>query len=184
MFPLQLRPNLKLRVLEPRMADEVFAMVDANRQHLRPWLPWVDKTNSVDDTKAFIDKCMKQLGENNGIHCGIWLDEKYVGGIGMHYIKWEARRTELGYCLAESAQGRGIMTECCRAVIDHCIGTWNLNRIEIRAVPANRRSCAVAERLGFKLDGVLRDVALLHDKFVDLAVYSLLAREWKSHPPR
>ena len=60
---------------------------------------------------------------------------------------------EIGYWLAEHHAGRGVMTRCCLAVIDYGIGELGLHRIQILADALNRRSRAVAERLGFTLEG-------------------------------
>jgi len=43
----------------------------------------------------------------------------------------------------------------------------------------NTRSRAIAERLGFRLEGVHRDAEWLYDHFVDLACYAMVARDWK-----
>lgn len=51
----------------------------------------------------------------------------------------------------------------------------NLNRIELRCAAGNEPSKRVAERLGFALEGVLRQDEYLHDLFVDQHVYGLLA---------
>ncbi|MDR4191123.1 GNAT family N-acetyltransferase, partial [Bacillus pseudomycoides] len=51
--------------------------------------------------------------------------------------------------------------------------------IEIRWGVENQNSRAIPGRLGFKLDGVMRDEEWVYDHFHDLTVYSLLASEWK-----
>jgi ribosomal-protein-serine acetyltransferase len=98
-----------------------------------------------------------------------------IGHIG---IDWTHRSTALGYWLAEKHQARGFMTMACRAYVEHAFGKLGLNRVEIRAATENHRSRAVPERLGFKLEGVVRDAEWLYDRYVDHAVYGLLARDW------
>jgi ribosomal-protein-serine acetyltransferase len=66
------------------------------------------------------------------------------------------------------------MTECCRAFIAHAFETWKLNRITIECATENTRSRGVPERLGFKLEGVVRQSEWLHDRYVDHALYGLL----------
>jgi ribosomal-protein-serine acetyltransferase len=66
------------------------------------------------------------------------------------------------------------MTPSCRAVVDHLFGTVDLHRLTIRCAAENQRSRAVAERLGFTLEGISRDAEWLYDHFVDHAVYGLL----------
>jgi len=71
------------------------------------------------------------------------------------------------------------MTLAVRALIDHAFGAWELHRVMIQAGVGNARSRAVAERLGFTLEGVLREAErYLDGRYIDLAVYGLLASEW------
>ena len=97
---------------------------------------------------------------------------------GFHGVSWVHRSTELGYWLAESAQGRGTMTRAVSTLVDHAFSTWRLNRVAIRAAVDNRRSRAIPERLGFRREGVLRQVERVGGRFVDHVVYAILAEEW------
>jgi ribosomal-protein-serine acetyltransferase len=178
MFTCRVDPSLEMRLWEEHHADELFTVVEANRYHLRTWLTWADRTAGPDDTRAFIRKALEQFARHDGFHAGIWLDGRIIGGIGLHAINWNNRKTEIGYWLAESAQGRGVMTRSCRAVVSHLISELRLNRVEIRCATENLRSRAVPRRLGFREEGVLRQAELLYDRYVDHAVYSMLAGEW------
>ena len=71
------------------------------------------------------------------------------------------------------------MTRTVRRVCDELFSKWNINRIEIRAEPANGPSRAIPERLSFKLEGTLRQHAARGDGFADLMLYSMLKSEWK-----
>ncbi len=70
------------------------------------------------------------------------------------------------------------MTRACRALVDYAFAKLQLNRVEIRCATGNLRSQAIPERLGFTREGTLREGEWLYDHFVDLIVYSMLAREW------
>ena len=178
-----LSDELSLVLLEPRHAEPLFRTVDENRAHLRQWLPWVDDTRAPDNTLAFIRSTQKQFGANDGFQTALVVRGEIAGMIGHIGIQWQHRATALGYWLAETHQGRGLMTLACRAYIDHAFGELGLNRVEIRAATENRRSRAVPERLGFQLEGAVRDAEWLYDRFVDHAVYGLLAREWPGRAP-
>ena len=54
-----------------------------------------------------------------------------------------------------------------------------MNRIEIHCATENVRSRAIPEKLNFKLDGVLRQSEWRHTRFFDMAIYSMLAEEWR-----
>ena len=178
MFSRRIDDHLELRLLEERHADELFALTDKHRAYLREWLPWLDATKKVRDTVEFIKGTLKQFAEDNGFSAGIWLDGALVGVIGLHGINRPNRWATIGYWLAEDAQGKGVMTRACRAVVDHLIGDIGLNRIGIACATENRKSRAIPERLGFKQEGIQRQVEWLYGKPLDHAVYSVLASEW------
>jgi ribosomal-protein-serine acetyltransferase len=50
--------------------------------------------------------------------------------------------------------------------------------VEIHCAIGNEKSCAIAKRLGFQFEGVLRQGQLLNGNYVDINVYSMLAGEW------
>ncbi len=71
------------------------------------------------------------------------------------------------------------MTGATRAMTQHALVDLGLNRVEIRAAVENKKSRAIPERLGFLFEGVERDGEWLYDHFVDLAVYGMLAADWR-----
>lgn len=180
MFSFRVGDDIELRLLEERHADQLFALTNQNRAHLREWLPWVDDTQSVEDTQAFIKRALQQFADNNGFQAGIWVEGELAGVIGYHYIAWPSRKTEIGYWLGASFQGRGVMTRVCQALVNYAFNELHLNRIVIYCAAENVKSRAIPERLGFRQEGVLRQAEWLYDHFVDLVVYSILAAEWQS----
>jgi len=90
------------------------------------------------------------------------------------------RKTEIGYWLAVSYQGKGLMTKTCKMLVAYAFVEYQLNRVEIHCAIGYIRSRAIPERLGVTQEGVLREAAWLYDHFVDHVVYGMLAREW--HP--
>jgi ribosomal-protein-serine acetyltransferase len=171
---LHVREGLDIRLLEIRHAPVVFARVASERDRLREWLPWVDATESEAEVASFIGKSLARFTANNGFDAGIWLDGQYSGGIGVHYYDWVNRRTEVGYWLSQAAEGRGIMTACCRAVVRYAFEDLLLHRVEIRCATGNLKSRRIPERLGFTLEGTLRKAQFLNGRYVDIAVYGLL----------
>ena len=89
------------------------------------------------------------------------------------------RKVEIGYWIAAKFQGKGIVTDACRALMEHAFEEWKLNRVEIHCATGNKKSCAIPERLGFQLEGVLQKALFVHGKYLDSNVYGMLARDWK-----
>ena len=167
-----------LRVLHEDDASELFELTDDNRAYLRRWLPWLDVVTREADTRAYLRATMKQRKEGRGPVFGIHHESRLAGVIGFLPLVRVNRFGEIGYWLAANKQGRGIMTECCRFVVRYGFLTLDLNRVQIAAATENRQSRAIPERLGFKLEGVLRARENLYGTFVDHAVYSLLRSEF------
>jgi ribosomal-protein-serine acetyltransferase len=171
--------DARLRLLAEADAAPLYALIDANRAHLRPWLPWVDHEQSPDTTRAFLRSAQQQFADQRAGQYGIWAHDQLAGVVGQHPIDWPNRTGALGYWLGQAFQGRGLMTRACRALVTHAFRDLGLHRVEIRAAPANRRSRAIPERLGFRQEGILRDAEWLYDHYVDLVVYGMLADEWQ-----
>ena len=169
-----------LRSLYLADAPDLFALIDRSRPYLCEWLNWVDQTKSIEDVQSFIQNSQEQAASGRGPVCCITHADELVGICGFKPIDETSRSAELGYWLAESFAGRGIMTRCVKALVDHAFRELELNRIELRAAVGNIRSQGVAKRLGFTQEGILRDVERLNDHFVDHVVYSMLKREWNS----
>lgn len=180
MLTIPVTERCRLAPLALADADELFSLTDANRGHLRQWLPWLDGVRRVDDTRTFIRAAQAQAARNDGLQLAMTVDGRIAGVIGHHHVDWRNRSTSLGYWIGESYQGRGFTTAACRALITRAFDAARLNRIEIRCAAGNHRSRAVPIRLGLREEGLLRDAEWLYDHFVDHVVYATLAREWRA----
>jgi len=177
MFKYELTQHTDLRLVEPRHTAEIYAAVERNRAHLRQWLSWVDGVSGIDGI-TMPRRNLHDLAEHGHFTVGIWQHGQLVGMLAVHAIDARNRATSLGYWLDAQAQGQGIMTRACRALLDHLFGALQLHRVEIRAAAGNQRSQAVARRLGFRHDGTLRQSEWLTGGPVDQMIFSLLCDEW------
>lgn len=180
MQPLAVDDRLALAPLVEADSEELYALVDAERERLREWLPWVDDARSPDDTRAFVRAALAQLARGDGFHLGVRLDGRLVGVLGLHAIHPADLRTSVGYWLARDATGRGVMTRSLARLLDHVFGELGLHRVELRCATGNRASCAVARRLGFTLEGVARGYERVGGAWLDMNVFSMLAHEWRA----
>lgn len=179
MFGFKIDDDISLDLPESHDAEAVFAAIDANREHLGRWLPWVPNVKTVDDERNALLDLRKRYAERLGFTGIIRERTVVVGGIGTPAWDNLNHMAEIGYWLIESACGRGIMTRTVRRVCDELFSNWSINRIEIRAEPINAPSRAIPERLGFTQEGTLRQRAARGDNFADLVLYSMLKNEWK-----
>jgi ribosomal-protein-serine acetyltransferase len=174
---LSLADEAHLRPLEEADAAELYALVDADRAYLARWLPWA-AGQSAADTLEFIRGTRRQMADDNGFQAAIVRDGAIAGAVGFHAVDWANRSTSIGYWLGERHQRRGTMTAAVRALVEHAVSVWQLNRVEIRAAPGNARSRAIPERLGFREEGTLRQAERIGEHYLDNVVYSVLASEW------
>ena len=179
MFARPIGPDAELRPLEERHAEALFAAVDANRAHLRRWLPWLDANASAEDSRAFVRSSLARFARGDGFDAGVFVGGEIAGVAGLHFVNRAHRSTEIGYWLAARFEGRGLVTRACEALIEHAFLELGLNRVALACATGHARSCAVAERLGFAFEGVTRDAEWLYDRFVDHRRYGLLEREWR-----
>lgn len=172
---LDLGGGAEVRVLEPEDAEEVYALVEADRDRLREWMAWVDGTVSPEGSRAYIEHA-RGVDPLEGL--GVFVDGAYAGGIGMRVNRLHAE-AEIGYWIGSASEGRGLVTRACRALIAHAFGELGVHRVTIRVAPDNVRSRAIPERLGFTKEATLREAGRTDGRgYVDLVVYGLLDREW------
>jgi len=172
--------GLELRPLNLRDAKALFALVEANRDRLRRWLPWPDANRCLADSRAFILRVRAQARSGLARSFGLWWRGELVGIAGFVWIDPANQSGAIGYWLAREAEGHGLMTASVSALLRHGFRTLRLNLIEIRAGVRNRRSRAIPERLGFRHEGTLRQAERLAERHVDHSVYGLLAAEWRA----
>jgi ribosomal-protein-serine acetyltransferase len=174
---LPLGTDAALRLLDDADAEELYALIDGDRERLSQWLPWA-RGQTLEATRAFIRATRRQLAEDDGMQTAIVVDGRIAGIVGVHGVSWLHANTTIGYWLAEEFTGRGLMTAAVRAYARHAFGPGRLPRMVLRAAVGNTRSQAVAERAGFVREGVLRGAERVGDRHLDLVVYSALATEW------
>ena len=172
--------GVELRPLRLEDAEPLYYLVDANRARLAEWLPWVGGMQSAVDEAAFIRATHEQLGTGTGLSCVLAVDRAIAGTIGCS-INPANRSAEIGYWIASSFEGRGLVTRAARALTTFLVTDLGLHRVAIRAVTANARSRAIPERLGFTHEGTQRHAEILNGDFFDLEVYSMLAPEWPTN---
>jgi ribosomal-protein-serine acetyltransferase len=177
MFSCTVNDQTELRSMDHQHGQELFGCIDSNREYLRRWHPWVDIVSSLAAVEKAIAAWQQLYAGNRGIYAGIWFEEKFCGMINHLDVDWANRKTAFSYWLDAAYQGRGIMTASCRAFVSHGFDTWKLNRITIECATQNIRSRAIPERLGFKLEGIVRGIEWLNGHYVDHAVYGLLRSE-------
>lgn len=174
-LPADLGDGASVRRLTMDDLAEVWAAVDASRERLEPWMPWIDGTRTIDDQRRWLQHVVNDQNSLEG--GGLFVDGRYVGGVGLSWDPFRVRGS-IGYWISGEFEGRGLVTRAVRALLDVGFREVGLHRIEIKAGTENARSRAIPERLGFVLEGVEREAERGSHGFHDLVVYSMLEDEW------
>lgn len=179
MVSILIDDDLLLRSYQLEDAAELFRSVEESRQHLRPWLIWVDGTTKPEHSQQFIQLSLQQQNNQEALALGIFHKRKIIGGIGMHQWDHTLQKAQLGYWISKEYEGRGIVSACLERFIDFLFEKVGLNKLEIHFVTSNKRSAVIAEKQGFKVEGIIRDSYIMNGMFTDLVVTGLLKKEWK-----
>lgn len=176
--PVEVAPGVVARPWVRSDAPAMLAAVDADRERLARWMPWVPFSTTVADFEAFVERAEEHAREGTGFHLGMFEADAVAGAVGTSIGSLNFDEADIGYWVGTRHEGRGIASAACRLLIEWLFEERDMHRITIRAALENRRSRAVAERLGFTPEGVLRGSLLLGGRHVDAALYSLLRPEW------
>jgi len=170
-----LHDGYALRELDDGDAAELHAVIERNRARLALWISWA-RDQTLDDTRAFITRARAMEHDDTGLSRAILAAGRLAGVVGVT-VDAANDSAAIGYWIDAASEGKGVVTAAVGALVDDSFQRWRLTRVEIRADVDNRASCAVAERLGFQLEGVLRQAYRVGDRYSDDAVYSLLASD-------
>lgn len=157
---------------------EIFGDPDTMRYMQQPPLPDRDaclRMMGVWKAEQAAEKGFHWVAVSKGKH-GVVL-----GVAALHGWSHRHRRVELGSYLHPEAWGRGLSTELSRVVMAFAFDHLDVHRVELRCDPRNAASTAIARKLGFRFEGVLRDFVQVDGKgFVDEAVHAMLAEEFRA----
>ena len=166
----------RLLMRPPRLADAAAvnrAIVESEAE-ISPWLPWAVPLPEVADTEAFCERAAREF--TAGTSLAYLLFERnsgeFVGGCGIPRLDWAAPMFELGYWCSTRYSGSGFIREATLALARMAFADLGAARLELRIEPGNRRSRALATRLGFVEEACLRRCARnTAGELTDLVVY-------------
>ncbi|MBS1781609.1 MAG: GNAT family N-acetyltransferase [Bacteroidetes bacterium] len=178
MLKLSVDEQLQLRTYTSEDAPALFSVINENRSHLRRWFYWVDSTTKEKHSLAFIQQAQAALDAQEGIVLGIFFNNTLIGGVGMLDWKKDLKKAQVGYWIAKQQEGKGIVSLCLQVFISYLFQSLDLNKIEIQFIAENKKSAAVAQRIGARIEGVLRESYWMNGRLEDLVIAGILKREW------
>jgi RimJ/RimL family protein N-acetyltransferase len=110
------------------------------------------------------------------------VDDALLGGVILHSFDWRHMHTEVGFWLVPAGRGRGVATEATALCVDLAFRELGMHRVEMTTLPELDRVLALAERLGFRQEGVMRERNLERGARLDVVMLAILQEEWVSPP--
>lgn len=104
-------------------------------------------------------------------------EDEPCGTIGIDQCQPLLEQAQLGYWIRSDLAGKGLMKEAGRAVVDFAFKEVGLHRLELHAAEGNVASVKVAEALGFRREGLAREIARNVHGFYDCLTFGLLATD-------
>ena len=103
----------------------------------------------------------------------------HVGNVSLQGINWVNNSAELAIIIGDKAAwGKGVGYECYKLLLDYAFNTLNLNRVSSGQTLRNKAMIKICEKAGMKQEGVLREFLFKNGEYLDLAVYSILKKEY------
>jgi RimJ/RimL family protein N-acetyltransferase len=174
----------RLMLRAPRMGEaaEINYAVNESFLELHQWMTWAKQPPTLEESEAFSRKSLAAFVLRQELQYRIYLKagEIFAGCISLFNIDWTIPRIEIGYWLRSRLRGSGYMTEAVAALTSLAIDSLKANRVEIRSDVNNLRSRRIADRLGYSLEGILRN----HDRapageLRNTCLFAITAEDWR-----
>lgn len=174
--------RIELRVIKPewKSAQEVFEVVDRNREYLDKWLPWVKHTKEPEDSLRFLQDSYNEVESRIKATYGIFIGREYVGHIGLVSFDTTNRSAELGYWLSEHLRGQDVISRAVRLLERELFERFEFNRVQIKCDNRNEASGRVAEKSGYIQEALLKEDEYIESEevFRSTRVYAKLRSEY------
>lgn len=176
-FPILTTERLMLRQVRSEDAPAVFAFKsnpDVTTQYAR------EPHSSLEKTRDLLQRVQESNARGEDFMWAVTLkgDDRLIGTCVLWNLDLEAQCGELGYELHPNYGRRGIMSEAAAAVVAFGFKDLNLHRIEANPFAKNTASNRLLEKLGFTLEGNLRQRVYFRGEYLDQLFYGLLKEEW------
>ena len=151
-------------------AEKIFELVEENRKILH-CLDWIDSVKCISSTQEYIYKRVENTHVNSECFKVI-LNDDIVGVFRIKYVCYDKLESEIGYWLAEVAQGYGVVSQSINSIKEYLKGK-GVKTIKISCISENTSSIAVAVRAGGIKTEIIKDYKSINGVIFDLNIYSV-----------
>jgi [ribosomal protein S5]-alanine N-acetyltransferase len=153
-----------------------------NAAWLRPWEPTNPETplyrSSLGPYVSMARTMRREARQGLTVPWVVTFGGRFVGQLTVGSIVWgSARSAQVGYWIDEAYAGRGITPTALAMAMDHCFFVIGLHRVEATIRPENHASRRVAEKLGFREEGLRRRSLHIDGAWRDHLCYAMTAED-------
>jgi len=170
-----IQQDLIVRPVTHGDTEELFFLIENNRDRIAEYFPITSSSvTNLASTEQFINRMTTgYVDGTNYLFIIEHTDTKHLcGSIFLKNFESRVPKCELGYFLDKQYEGKGIASKALQAVCTFCFEELQLNKLCIRTGIDNIASKRLAENMGFKLEGIVRnDFRTASGILVDIAYY-------------
>jgi RimJ/RimL family protein N-acetyltransferase len=135
----------------------------------------------TDPDEEWVRARVAGAAERDGFELAVTTDgsDELRGVVIVHHVEPDHGRAEVGFWLVREARGRGLGASAVALVVDWLFEEAGVRRVELSTTPDNRGAQAVAQRLGFTHEGVMRRRDIERGVEIDVVWFGLLREEWR-----
>ena len=164
-----------------RLSDALDIYKNLQDKEIVKWtlnIPWPYKKQ---DAVKFIRKTHYKIRKKSGYAFGIVLKEtnKIIGVIDIFPIDWKNKNAEVGYWIGRKYWGKGCMTEAVKLMLKFAFEKLKLHRVYATTIEKNTASKRVLEKVGFKLEGIMRESTYIDNKWYNELIFGILKQEYE-----
>ena len=172
----------RLVIRSPAIADgqHLREAIAESIEALKPWMPWAEHVPTLAEAEDNCSRAAQDFKDGKDYRLHLFLKESgvFIGGSGLHNADWSVPKFEIGYWVRQSYSGHGYVTEAVGEITRFALDELGAKRVEIRASTRNVKSWRIPERLGFTLEGILRNSARhLDGSLRDTKLYAKIGKE-------
>lgn len=166
--------------VRPWRGGDARALYEAARESIATvgrWLPWLDASYALADSEAWVADSARHWRQGTEFRFGVFEPVpggRCLGGAGLNHLNALHRIGNLGYWVRATCTGRGVAWRAARLVAHFGLTSAGLGRVEILTACDNLASQRVAEKVGARFEGVLRDRLLHRGERIPARLYALV----------
>lgn len=178
MLKLEVGQGLHLRSFNIDDALMLMDCIQENTEHLQTWIPWINPQSHLIQIQEFIHQQIQAIEYQEGMMLGLFDGTELIGMAGLQ--KWDhtLSMAELGFWLSKNHLRKGLMGQTLERLIRFGFKEMQLQRITATFPISNIRAHKLLEKVGFKVEGVLRNHMLQHGLKTNMVVMGFLTEEW------